>query len=252
MKIQVISDLYLNVNTSHPFIKVTDADVIVLAGDISGGFKAEADFATRLADKHDKKVIIVNGNHTFHNQNLYEVQKKWRNSKIPNVVYLDHTTGFILDDVNFLGGTLWIDYTKKTECWTFSNPVGNDFSSIRVSKTALFTPDISTHQNLLLLGHIEHNLSQSHKNVIITHHPPSYKCYPKGFADDPQNCHLANELEHFIKSNQGIDAWIHGHARKTVDYTISGTRLVCNPYGNESNEPSGLNKDFDNSFIIEV
>ena len=250
MKIQVVSDLHLDLgNTS--IISKTASDIIVFAGNISNGFKLESEFAKKIAKSHKKKVIIVNGNSSFHNNSLYEVQKKWRNANIPNVKYLDHTTGFIADGINFLGGTLWIDYTNKTDCWTFTSENKEDFDSIKVSNTSLLTPNISTHQHLLLLDHIKHNLSNDHKNVIVTHHSPTYKSAQAGYIGKEGSCHYANDIDDFIEQSN-IDLWIHGHASYSYDYEIGGTRVVCNPRGNKKNKKNGINNRYNPSLIIEI
>lgn len=252
MKIQVISDLHLNSNKIPPIVKKTDSDVIVLAGDISNGFKLESAYAKRLFRTHHKTIIVINGNHSFHDTNLYEEQKKWRNARIPGVKYLDHTTGFILDGVNFLGGTLWVDYTDKQNCWVYKSKNNKDFDSIKVSKLGLFTPDISSHQHLLLKDHIHHNISPDHKNVIITHYPPSYQSFKGDHNEINGSCHFATDLEEFISSHD-IKAWIHGHSHHSLDYSIGSTRVVCNPYGNEGgHKKAGLNKDYKSGFVIEV
>lgn len=251
MKIQIISDLHLDTNTVYPLIKKTDADVIVLAGDTSNGFKKESAYAKKLFRIHHKEIIIVNGNHSFHNTNLYEEQKKWRNARIPGVKYLDHTTGFIYKDVNFLGGTLWVDYTDKQDCWVYKTKNNNDFGSIKVSNVGLLTPDISSHQHLLLKDHISHNLSPNHKNVIITHHPPSYKSYSGDLENDAGGCHFATNLEDFIIASN-ITLWIHGHSHHSLDYGIGDTRIICNPYGNEKSKNTKINEDFDSGLVIEI
>lgn len=250
MKIQIVSDLHLDAGNT-PIVAKTKADIIVLAGDISRGFEEESKFAVDLSRRHRKKVIIVNGNASFHDLNMYEEQKKWRNANFKNVIYLDHTTGYIVDGINFLGGTLWVDYTDKSDCYAFTSDRRKDFNSIKVSRTSLFNSDISTHQHLLLMGHIEHNLSSSHKNVIITHHPPTYKSCPPAYIIKDSSCHFATDLDSFIENND-ISLWIHGHSHASFDYALGNTRIVCNPYGNKINVHSGVNPDYNASLVVEV
>lgn len=251
MKIQIISDLHLTTNSLSPLVKKTDSDVMVLAGDISNGFNNESAYAKKLFKIHHKPIIIVNGNHSFHDTNIYKEQKRWRNARIPGVKYLDHTTGFIFEGVNFLGGTLWVDYTDKLDCWVYKSKNKKNFSSIKVSRAGLFNPDISSHQHLLLKDHIKHNLSTDHKNVIVTHYPPSYRSYQGDPKNDKGSCHFGTDLDSFITKNN-IDLWVHGHAHHSIDYNISNTRIVCNPYGNDKGGDEKLNKDYKSDFIIEV
>jgi hypothetical protein len=34
-----------------------------------------------------------------------------------------------------------------------------------------------------------------------------------------------------IISSFDIDSWVHGHMHNAADYTVHGTRVVCDPYG---------------------
>jgi len=71
MKIQIYSDIHNEFRHYEP--KDTDADVVVLAGDIDTGLKA-INWAWDLFK--DKPVIYIAGNHEHYNRCIYENLKK--------------------------------------------------------------------------------------------------------------------------------------------------------------------------------
>jgi predicted phosphodiesterase len=101
MRIQVLNDLHLE--TGPKDIKATDADVVVLAGDIgvgaSGLHWAREQFS-------GKPVVYVLGNHEFYHQSIpeltFELKKRCNNG---NVHILENET-FEFDGYTFLGCTL--------------------------------------------------------------------------------------------------------------------------------------------------
>jgi Icc-related predicted phosphoesterase len=91
------------------------------------------------------------------------------------------------------------------------------------------------------LYNIEFELQNSkHKNVIITHHAPSFRSIPPQFNDSNVNSGYASNLEYMFK-DYNIDLWIHGHIHEAQDYFIDNTRILCNPYGYRGYENSGYN-----------
>jgi Icc-related predicted phosphoesterase len=46
-----------------------------------------------------------------------------------------------------------------------------------------------------------------------------------------------------------VALWIHGHTHESMDYTLAGTRVVCNPRGYLPDEP---NPGFEAGFVVEL
>ena len=250
MNIQIVSDIHINYNKKNKktdFIRNTDSDIIVLAGNIGCGFKQESEFAAEIAQSHQKPVIIVTGNHSYFGHNLYNMQKSWRDAEIDGVNYLDNTKNFVHNGVNFVGGCLWVDYSRKTLCMVAKM---KEYTEISVSRRGLFTPDIATYQHILLKEHIKNNVLEDHKNVIVTHFPPSYQSCDEQYKKYPISCHFATEMDEFVEK-MGAEAWVHGHSQLSYDYKIGETRIVANPLSDESISGS-KNNDFDNKFCIDV
>ena len=105
MKLQILSDLHLEFAPCQ--IVNTDADVVILAGDIHLG-----DRGYKWAEQNikNKEVIYVLGNHEFYKEatpRLFEKLKK--ETKGTNIHVLENES-ISIGGVKFLGCTLWTDF----------------------------------------------------------------------------------------------------------------------------------------------
>ena len=108
MKIQALSDWH-NEKDGDFTIPSTAADVIVLAGDIGHGMEA-VEWASHEANRLNKPVIFVPGNHEYDGHDTEILQKEMRNfCRETGVHYLDNDE-VIIDGIRFLGSTLWTDF----------------------------------------------------------------------------------------------------------------------------------------------
>jgi Icc-related predicted phosphoesterase len=55
-----------------------------------------------------------------------------------------------------------------------------------------------------------------------------------------------SDLSAVIKKGKPT-AWIHGHVHESFDYRVGATRVLCNPHGYASENPS-----FNPSLVVEV
>ena len=104
MKIQVMSDLHLEFGAFD--IPATDADVIVLAGDIHVGVKA----IDWIKKQSDKPVIFVLGNHEYYGQKFPDLQEKISEECEDTNIHFLENDSVTIDGVRFLGSTLWTDF----------------------------------------------------------------------------------------------------------------------------------------------
>jgi Icc-related predicted phosphoesterase len=229
MKIHVLSDLHTEFAKFIP--PETNADVVILAGDIgvgSGGMEwAASQFQT-------KPVIYIPGNHEYYHHNIDSIDT-FRTAAPDNIDVLNDDT-LVLDDVRFLGSTLWTDFrfNGDGEAWFARNHAKlwmEDFSSIRNGFRS-FTPEDSVYLHrrsvAWLVDELEKDFDGS--TVVVTHHLPAAKSVDKRYANDPLNPAFASRLEGIIEKYQP-EVWIHGHTHVSCDYEIFGTRVVCNPRG---------------------
>jgi len=279
MKIQVASDLHVEFERKFkgmsgyiPFeLKRTDADVIVLAGDVGVGFTEERKFCEKLASEHNKPVVFVLGNHSFYNKgNIDRIRGKWsqyakEESSKTNVHYIDDGHHWKYQDVNFVGGIFWTDFNDY-DAWDMklAQDNMNDYRGCRMSKmdSSLdnrtlsdtdqysFTPRRSVDEHYKTKEYMSHMLDEwkGQKNVVVTHHLPSGKSTDARYRDNSLNPAYHSNLEWWIEEKD-ISLWVHGHTHGSNDYSIGDTRVVCNPRGYFRYDE---NQYFDNSLIIEV
>ncbi|MGE5103517.1 MAG: metallophosphoesterase, partial [Betaproteobacteria bacterium] len=86
--------------------------------------------------------------------------------------------------------------------------------------------------------------------VVITHHAPSRRSIHARFADSLLNACFVSDLERLMDRDRAA-LWIHGHTHDSFDYTVNGTRVVCNPRGYAKD---GVNENalFDPNLVIDV
>ena len=229
MKLHVLSDLHTEFADFSP--PKTDADVVILAGDIGVGLGGIEWAARRFAKA---PVIYVPGNHEFYNHDI-GLTDELKAAAPANIHVLNNDT-LQLDGVRYIGCTLWTDFKLygEGEAWFAmrrAKELIEDFASIKNGKRR-FTPEdsVELHEasKAWLVGELEREFDGP--TVVVTHHLPVPKSVAKRYANDPLNPAFANRLENVIEKYRP-ELWIHGHTHVPCDYELFGTRIVCNPRG---------------------
>jgi predicted phosphodiesterase len=265
MKIYVTSDIHLEFGDC--FIKNEDnVDVLILAGDIMiaqdlhdhpedsidplvplGSRQVAAqrfrDFLKRCSFQFPH-VIYVAGNHEFYHGKWPIGIQYLRNEceRFPNVYFMENDCRTI-DDVTFVGCTLWTDMNKGDPLTLHAvKDMMNDFRVIRNSDLG-FTTLRPSHISLAhrrSAQYIEHVVKQNpdRKHVVVGHHCPSFQSiHPRYAGNYLMNGAFASDLSQIMLDNPQIKLWTHGHTHEDFDYVIGDTRVVCNPRGYINSEP---------------
>lgn len=253
MKLHVASDLHLSV---APFeLPATTADRIVLAGDIARPEQACA-WAARLG----KPVLYVAGNHEFYGGSLDATMAALRRHSVDTPIHVLEREALIVDGVRFLGTTLWSDFSivppgEREAAIHHSVALVCDFSRIRVDgeeQDRLFTPADSIALCEHAVDWLARHLAEPFDGptVVITHHAPSPRSIHPRFAGSPLNGCFVSDLEHLMDGER-VRLWIHGHPHDSFDYTVAGTRVLCNPRGYAKH---GVNENtaFDAALVLTV
>jgi predicted phosphodiesterase len=284
MKIKVVSDLHLEFSDYN--VKNDEgADVLILSGDImiaqdlydhpetSYGMYSNVnlddlgrrqqtalrfrDFLKRCSFQFPH-VVYVAGNHEFYhgkwNKTLEILSDEC--AKFHNIYFMERGCKKI-DDVTFIGSTLWTDMNK-------GNPITlhavrdfmNDFRIIRKELEGYTTlkPYDTTLRHKQSVDYISSVVAErpDEKFVVVGHHSPSFKSVHESYQSETIiNGAYHSDLSEFILDRPQIKLWTHGHTHHCFDYMIGETRIVCNPRGYESpgyTEDSGWNPNL----IIEV
>jgi len=249
MKVQILSDIHLEFSNFIP--PKTDAEVIVLAGDI-GKSSNGVDWARKTWP--DKEIVMVIGNHEFYNFDKSDVKLAMGITAIETGIHLLDSSEVILNNVRFLGATLWTDfrlfgYDQEPYALQAAQRGLNDFRLIR-EDGKLFTAKMSQELHEESVKWLKLKLSEPFdgKTVVVTHHCPSMQSVADRFKNDLLSACFASNLDGMFGF---CDLWIHGHTHDCMDYTSNGTRVVCNPRGYVTSRGSE-NKKFNPELVIEI
>lgn len=250
MKLHILSDLHLGFQgLPRP---ATDADAVVLAGDIARSREAAA-----WALGFGKPVLYVMGNHEFYGSSIPEAARELQRLCHGTPVHVLDDRAVMVCGVRFLGSTLWTDFRLfgEGERQAEAQRCMRDYSRIRAGTLpadAVLTP---RHTADLFAGHsrwLEEALRTPHAGptVVITHHAPSPRSIHPRFAGSPLNACFVSHAEHLLDGRR-VQLWIHGHTHDSFDYRLNGTRMVCNPRGYAKD---GVNENpcFDPLCTVEV
>ena len=235
MKLHVLSDLHLEFSDRHPpwAPPRTEADVVVLAGDIHTGTRA-IDWAERTFP--NQTVVYVAGNHE-HYGSVYEASLdalRERAARSPNVRFLENDET-VIDGVRVLGTTLWTDFElfgrpRRQESIEAARRVMVDYRVISVAAGGLFTPEKSLELFEASRAWLERALARDHDGptVVVTHHGPHPGSVHPRWAEDLASGGFVSDLTPLMGR---AALWAHGHTHDGFDYEVAGTRVVANPMG---------------------
>lgn len=251
MKLHILNDLHKEFSQFDPL--ATDADVVVLAGDIDKGDKGV--FWARQAFP-DKEIIFVPGNHEFYGTRRTETLRLLRAAGQQTGVQILDEDEIVLDAVRFLGSTLWTDFllfgeAKKSTAMSDGQICLNDFRAIREDDFAVpFSParSIELHEHSLAWLKAKLDEPFDGKTVVVTHHLPSRHSVVERFKNSLLSACFASELDYLFGK---MDLWIHGHTHDNLDYTENGTRVICNPRGYVTFS-GAENFNFNPGLVIEI
>ena len=282
MKIKLVSDLHLEFSDVN-IVNDNNYDVLILGGDIciaqdlhdfalenvrtaamlemlsSKQLKAQRfrDFFKRCSFQFPH-VIYIMGNHEFYNGKFYASIDYMRDeiAKYPNIYMLEQDTK-IIDDVVFVGGTLWTNMNRRDPLTMHAiEGMMSDFRIIRNDKrsyAAMSALDVAIRHDRTL-AYIK-LIVQEHKDkkcVVVGHHSPSFQSVHPIYAHETlMNGGYHSDLSEFILDHPQIKLWTHGHTHHPFDYVIGETRIICNPRGYENGSYSE-DTGWDPEKVVEV
>lgn len=243
MKIQYFSDIHLEFGSCE--FPVTDADIVIAAGDIG----VDVDAIEWLAQAPGP-VIYVAGNHEYYSGDLALTRKRIERAAADAKVDFLENMRVDLDDVRFLGTTLWTDFNgADTAIMDEAVRSMNDFNYIENDGTPLRPEDlVAIHEDSLAWLEVQLAAAHNGKTVVVTHHAPSMKSWAGESETDVRRYAYCNDLSGLLRKYP-VDLWVHGHIHRVSDYRLGGTRVVCNPRGYHGHQQID---DYDPFRIIEL
>lgn len=270
MKIAIASDIHLEFGDID-IVNDSQADVLILSGDICVAAdldmrdrrQTEMGFARHRSERfHDfferctqnfPHVIYIMGNHEYYHSDfataLGEMRRKL--AHLSNLYILEREIK-VINDVTFIGGTLWTDMNNRDELTLYHmRTMMNDFRVIQNSgvpvhfrtqdgefktRVAKFSPEDAVTEHVKMKEYIQVVTAFLGKNpnkyVVVGHHAPSRRSTHEMYAHDTiMNGGYSSDMDQFIEERPEIKLWTHGHTHHPFDYTIGQTRVICNPRG---------------------
>lgn len=266
MKIQLLSDLHLEVHPHFQPQPAAGANVLVLAGDIGsyqeGGMLDDDDFGLARFSPLPQyagwpcPVIFVPGNHEYDMQDFDAAHTRLRATcDRLGLIWLERETA-VLDGVRFVGTTLWTDFDAialqdsrvqagdlgallrlRDKAFRAANFYLRKTGGTRHGEAFLAEPMRA--QALLCQQWLQAALAEPFDGttVAVTHFAPSLRSADPRYGMVPGTAGFCNALDDWLAQAQ---LWLHGHLHAPSDYTVRGQhaggqpwqcRVVANPLG---------------------
>ena len=246
MKVCVLSDLHLE-NDEPDTIAHAQADLVVLAGDIHN-HALGLQWAAQMFSA-EVPVVYVPGNHEYYDGEFGALETAMRDaaSAIDHVHFLNNAA--FVDPAGrwrVLGTTLWTDFALFG-----ADPATREQSIAAAARVMLdfrgliqlawpdgpdavardFTPADALALHAQALAWLQGELTQpfAGKTIVVTHHAPHRLSLAPRYASDLVSAGFINDLDALVRAPVAL--WVHGHTHTCFDYTVNGTRVVCNPRG---------------------
>jgi predicted phosphodiesterase len=240
-KLRILSDLHRVFDRFLP--DPVEADVVVLAGDISTGTKG-LDWARKVFPH--TPIVYVAGNHEYYGEAIPHLTDKLRRrARDLDISFLENE-GCIHHGLRFLGCTLWTDLALFGRPDDGANAVLGmaDFRAIRVSPAfGRLRPMDTTVWHRRSVTWLSEEMPRSElPTVVVTHHAPSASSLAPRYRHDPASAGYASVLDGLVE-RLGALLWIHGHTHHSVDYQIGTTRILSNQKGYPDEPSTGFDPD---------
>jgi hypothetical protein len=248
MRLHILADLHGEFGPVA--IPETNADIVVLAGDVAVGPRGLDWIRDRFPDR---PVLYVLGNHEFYRHNLTGLTQSLKCEAEGSHIHLLENNSVELGGFRFFGCTLWTDFALRRNPERDMAKAGgliNDYRLIRFgTEGRILQPrdTVRIHQESVSWLNAELAHQDPARAIVVTHHAPSPRSEAPGYANGPLSPSFVSDLGPLIERS-GIPLWIHGHTHFNVDYRLGATRVLTNQRG----YPREACPDFDPRMVIEV
>ena len=268
MKIQLLSDLHLEVHPAWVPTPAPGADLLVLAGDIGsyqpGSGLTDTDFGLARFSPHNgwpTPVFFVPGNHEYDMLDFDLAHDRLRGTcERLGIQWLEREIIVWPGPqraVRFIGTTLWSDFDALAPTHASPHvavkPLGTPTTGLltqqlkardkafRAANYYLKKTGSTRHGEPMLAAAIREQalvcqdwLTQAlatpfdGTTVVVTHFAPSLKSADPRYGLAPGTAGFCNALDHLLPQAQ---LWLHGHLHAPSQYVSGGCRVVANPLG---------------------
>jgi predicted phosphodiesterase len=267
VRIQLLSDLHLEVDPTFRPEFDPASDLLVLAGDIGArpdtpmASHGAKDFClTRFSPALGNwpvPVLYVPGNHEYDGQDFDECREALRDTAEQlGIQWLDGQS-LVIRGVRFVGATLWSDFDcfgdqpshvpgsmshnlrMRERCFRTANHYLQYTQTQR--EGVLFDAAAMREESLRSQQWLRETLAETHAGptVVVTHFAPSLRSHDPRFGLTPGTAGFCNALDDLLPF---ADVWLHGHLHCPSDYRVGRCRVYANPLGYAAqNEQASFN-----------
>lgn len=260
MKIQVFSDLHVDVAPIKPIVVADNIDAVVVAGDICEGVLGAFEHLRRIVPLHIP-IVMTMGNHEFY-RHFVPDELALARSHGPsfNIHVLENDTITVNAEgasggVRFMGATLWTDYRIFGEAnqGATMNACAKGMNDHRLigwqKKPWLrFRPReaaLSHHRSKSAITEML-AVPFTGPTVVVSHHAVHWNSIHPRFRNDLVTGAFVADLSELIEAYQPT-LWVHGHVHNSSDYFVRKTRVLCNPHGTGTENPG-----FNAALVVEL
>lgn len=249
MRLHILSDLHLEFGGPHQ-MPPTDADVVVLAGDIHLGLEG-----LRWARKQfpNRPVIYVLGNHEFYKHSLPGLTEMLKRETAGSHVHLLENSVVEINGFTFLGCTLWTDFQlagNQSAAMRIAEEWMSDYHIIQYGPESRWLRAQDTlRMHMESVAWLREQLSRCNRarTVVVTHHAPSPRAEAPYHANSPLKPAFGSNLDSLVEQS-GVPLWIYGHTHYNTDFKLGSTRVLTNQRG----YPEELCAGFNPSLMVEI
>jgi predicted phosphodiesterase len=252
MKIRLLSDLHTEFRLPYKtaeFAEYRGEDVLVLAGDIASGSTNTVDVIKHFKDQGFPHIVYVAGNHEYYGGDFVDFNNEMAEKcAVLDGVYFLNPGSITINDVLFVGGTLWTNFADNPFSQSAAKRSINDFRVIKNFNTNVCAQTYYKHIDFIKQAYAQRTAT---KTVVVTHFLPARECIaPRFRGTNPLNDYFANDLGGYI-SEMTDATWLFGHTHDAVDVLLGTTSVIANPHGYHNSGEIG-NNGFDPFKIITI
>lgn len=234
MKIITFSDLHLEFGTDFMPPKDSDADLMILAGDIC--LFNDISPMERFLDGWTKPVLYIAGNHEYYNAGPMDMARKQAVERLaesnPNVRFL-HDEAVEIGGAQFFGGTMWTWFDNQDRAaMAAAQWYMNDYRLITDDDGSALSPErtVVMHEEFMakLLAWFDNGVALP--RVVITHHAPVLNPKTKYKKSVLVPAYVSLDMAEIIKKYQPALV-IHGHTHECDRQKIGKTLVLSNQRG---------------------
>jgi Icc-related predicted phosphoesterase len=254
MRVQIFSDLHVDVFPARKISIAEGVHCVIVAGDTCEGVLRAFEHLRRIVPI-DIPIMMVLGNHEYYRRFIPEELELARSRSAEFNIHVLENDTVVWGGVRFVGASLWTDYrifgdANVHRAMSACANVMNDHRRIGWQKQPWlrFRP-----QEAALLHHWSHSYIEGvlatafdGPTCVITHHAVHRDSVLPKYRNDLVTAAYASDMSSIIEAYEPA-LWVHGHVHNSCDYRVGGTSVVSNPhgYGNE-------NPDFNGSFVLQI